>query len=83
MQFCNVQYSIDDLPDLLTDGKATAMAAAGTIPVVTLGCKGDGTPDAPGHRGFSSIAAGSEDSSLKQDAQALKAYADTLPDPQG
>ncbi|MGH7660513.1 MAG: hypothetical protein ACRENA_06315 [Vulcanimicrobiaceae bacterium] len=80
MQFCDRQYTINNLPEILSDGKTTPLSAAGTIPVVSLGCNGNGTPAGGGRVTFAAIAAGSEDAALRRDAAALKAYAAQFPE---
>lgn len=79
MQFCNSYYTLYDLPDVLTDGRTTAMAEAGTIPVLTFGCLGTGTPTSHGRVTYANIASNSEDANLSRDAAALKAYAAKYP----
>jgi hypothetical protein len=80
MQFCvDNQYNIDNLSEILTDGRVAEMSSAGSIPVLTLGCNGNGTADSGGTVTFAEIASGSEDDALARDAAALKTYASIHP----
>ncbi len=79
MQLCVSYYSIQTLPRILTDRRTSAMAAAGTIPLASLGCRGNGRPGVPSDVTYSQIAAGGEDEYLQRDAEALKTYAARFP----
>ena len=79
MQFCDSQYNIDNLPNILTDGRTSEMSAQGTIPVITLGCAGNGTPTSGGRVTYAAIASGAFDAELSRDAMALRRYAAHFP----
>lgn len=80
MQFCvDNQRNIENFESIVTDSRVSDMSAAGSVPLVALGCNGDGTPDSGGRTTFSQIAAGARDAQLAQAVAAMKAYAARFP----
>jgi hypothetical protein len=79
MQVCDRYYTIFDLPSMINDERTTSISAEGTIPVLTLGCAGNGTPDSGGRVTYRAIASGAFDEALRRDAAALKRYAAQFP----
>ena len=80
MQFCvNNRFTLDNVANVLRDGRTAAMSANGTIPLISMRCNGNGTPSSGGSVTFGGIAAGEQDAKLQAAVAALKAYAARFP----
>lgn len=75
LPICDTYYAIQTLPKITNDRETLDIASTGSIPLGTLGCRGNGSPMSGGRTTFARIASGELDPQLTRDAEALKAYA--------